>query len=204
MSTITVTTDYGTAKEFDSRRDAREAKQTHESLCNECGEVDISIAVGRETPAVQDIPDSGHASNADDAPGNGMPADIPESVQTDPLDIVPEYMISEVDGQPTINKRGYAVIANHFDIAVQSEALTAAGETDHEFAEFKATAWKRGDGPEEGYTGHATARRTEDRRGIENNLNEMAETRAMNRAVAWASGVGLLAWEEMIEHVDDR
>lgn len=96
------------------------------------------------------------------------------------------------------------MIANHFDIAVQSEALTTAGETDHEFAEFKATAWKRGDGPEEGYTGHATARRTEDRRGIENNLNEMAETRAMKRAVAWASGVGLLAWEEMIEHVDDR
>jgi hypothetical protein len=121
----------------------------------------------------------------------------------DPLDVVPEYMITQVDGQPTINKRGYAVIANHFDIAVRSEAITTAGETDHEYAEFKATAWQKEDGPEQGYTGHATARASEDRRGIENNLNEMAETRAMKRAVAWASGVGILAWEEMVEYLDE-
>jgi hypothetical protein len=31
----------------------------------------------------------------------------------------------------------------------------------------------------------------------------MAETRAMKRAVAWASGVGILAWEEMTEYVEE-
>lgn len=41
------------------------------------------------------------------------------------------------------------------------------------------------------------------RRGIEKNLNEMAETRAIQRAVAWASGVGLLAWEEMTDSLED-
>lgn len=204
MSTITVTTDCGTAKEFDSRRDAQEAKQTHESLCDECSTEDISIAVGSESSTLKRTSNNGHVPNPDQKSGGSVAVDVPESVQTDPLDIVPEYMISEVDGQPTINKRGYAVIANHFDIAVKAEAITTAGETDHEFAEFKATAWKQGEGPEQGYTGHATARRSEDRRGIENNLNEMAETRAMKRAVAWASGVGLLAWEEMVEYVDEE
>jgi hypothetical protein len=44
-----------------------------------------------------------------------LPNEMPDTVQMDPLDIVPEYMIDEVDGQPTINKRGYAVIARQFD-----------------------------------------------------------------------------------------
>ena len=148
------------------------------------------------------VPDE---ADAEAAPGDGssLADDIPGSVQTDPLDVVPEYVVTEVDGQPTINKRGYAVIANHFDIVVRSEAITTAGETDHAYAEFKATARQKDDGPEQGYTGHATARVSEDRRGIENNLNEIAETRAMKRGVAWASGVGILAWEEMVEYLEE-
>lgn len=203
MSTITVTTDCGTERAFDSRREATEAKETHEQLCDECdaGDVDVTVEPDGETPRRAVTDGKGPASESVPAPS--LPSEMPDSVQTDPLDIVPEYMITTVEGQPTINKRGYAVIANHFDIRVRSEAITTAGETDHEYAEFRATAWERGESPERGYTGHATARATEDRRGIENNLNEMAETRAMKRAVAWASGMGILAWEEMAEYLDD-
>ena len=209
MSTITVRTECGTTRQFGSRRDAEEGKRTHQQLCESCEEEDIEITVEPEpaTPELGPVTDR-PAEAAEPGPlpaePRSLPAGMPETVRTDPLDIVPEYMITEVEGQPTINKRGYAVIAHHFDIAVQSEAITTAGETDHEYAEFKATAWKKDEGPENGYTGHATARASEARRGIENNLNEMAETRAMKRAVAWASGVGLLAWEEMVEHVDGR
>jgi hypothetical protein len=210
MSTITVTTVCGTEREFDSRREAEQATETHRSLCDECGEDDVEIALQAGQPSRPPTATDGRdavpdEADAEAAPGDGssLPDDIPGSVQTDPLDVVPEYMVTEVDGQPTINKRGYAVIANHFDIVVQSEAITTAGETDHEYAEFKATAWQKDNGPEQGYTGHATARVSEDRRGIENNLNEMAETRAMKRGVAWASGVGILAWEEMVEYLEE-
>lgn len=202
MSTITVTTACGTAREFDSRQAAREGKRTQESLCDECSGEDIDITAESKRATVQPAVGEGQRP-APAEMDESLPTDMPQSVRMDPLDIVPDYMIAEVEGQPTINKRGYALIANHFDIVVQSEMITIAGETDHEYAEFKATSYKKGESPEEGYTGHATARASEDRRGIEDNLNEMAETRAMKRAVAWASGLGLLASEEMAEYLDE-
>lgn len=213
MSTFTVITDCGKNREFDTRREAEKGRDTHEALCEECDEENVRIEMtnrsGAPGPVVDsaDSADSGEPSakpsTAPDPTSEELPAEMPDSVRTDPLDIIPGYMIDEVEGQPTINKRGYAVIANRFDIVVQSEAITTAGETDHEYAEFKATAWKKEDGPECGYTGHATARASEDRRGMADNLNEMAETRAMKRAVAWASGTGILAWEELAGYVDD-
>ena len=208
MSTFTVTTDCGTEREFSNRSDANEGKRTHQALCNECGEEDVTVEVGPDRPDQTTLSsdagddretDGGRASLPD-----SLPDEMPDSVRTDPLDVVPEYMVDYVEGQPAINKRGYAVIANRFDIAVEAEAITTAGETDHEYAEFKARAWKKEDGPEHAYTGHATARASEDRRGMADNLNEMAETRAMKRAVAWASGVGILAWEELASYVDEE
>lgn len=228
MSTFTVETECGTTRQFDSRREAEEGKRTHESLCDECDPDDVAIVpvsedgsgssgsettdtatdegetVTDETGSGTDGSDAGERT--DPLPADAaadLPSELPESVQTDPLDVVPGYMVDVVDGQPTINKRGYAVIANHFDIMVQSEPITTAGETDHEFAEFRARAWKKEDGPDAAYTGHATARASESRSAIADNLNEMAETRAMKRATAWASGIGILAWEEMTEYVDE-
>jgi hypothetical protein len=203
MSTITVQTDCGTTKRFDSRRDAEEANRTHASLCDDCSEEDVAVRMRAGTPAGPDAATDGSGPAPEDAAGAALSPELPGSVRTDLLDVVPEYMVTEVDGQPTINKRGYAVIANHFDIVVDAEPITTSGETDHQYAEFRATAREKGDAPEQGYTGHATARASEDRRGIENSLNEMAETRAMKRAVAWASGVGILAWEEMVEYLDE-
>ena len=196
MHTFTVETTCGTNRTFERRRDAERGRETHLELCEECGEDDVRLVVGL------DAPDDGPRGTDATAPPGGDPGPpafegVPASVLTDPLDVLPEYMIDVVEGQPTINKRGYAVIANHFDVVVQAEAITTAGETDHEYAEFRARAWKKADGPENAYTGHATARATEDRRGMSDNLNEMAETRAMKRAVAWATGVGILAWEEL-------
>jgi hypothetical protein len=209
MSTFTVETECGTTRQFDSRREAEEGKQTHEALCEECDPENVRIVPvsgdgSGEADAVTDSSDA--AEESDPVPADAatdLPAELPESVQTDPLDVVPGYMVDVVDGQPTINERGYAVIANHFDIVVQSEPVTTAGETDHEYAEFRARAWKKEEGPESAYTGHATARVSESRSGIEDNLNEMAETRAMKRATAWASGIGILAWEEMTDYVDE-
>jgi hypothetical protein len=234
MSTFTVETDCGTTRQFDSRREAEEGKETHESLCDECDPENVRIVPGNADPSAnnpsetddsktddseatdsatdgadESVTDGGSKPDAeaasDPVPADAhrdLPPELPESVQTDPLDVVPGYVVDVVDGQPTINKRGYAVIANHFDIVVQSEPITTAGETDHEYAEFRTRAWKKEDGPEAAYTGHGTARVSESRSAIANNLNEMAETRAMKRATTWASGIGILACEEMTEYVE--
>lgn len=210
MSTFTVRTSCGTTRDFESRREAERGRETHVELCETCGEADVEIVASpRRTDGSgeTEVPGEPDASGDPVTPGDLSAAEVeemadsfegvPDSLLSDPLDVLPDYMIDVVEGQPTINKRGYAVIANHFDIVVQAEAITTAGETDHEYAEFVARAWKKADGPENAYTGHATARATEDRRGVADNLNEMAETRAMKRALAWASGVGILAWEEL-------
>jgi hypothetical protein len=212
MSTFTVETECDTTRQFESGREAEEGKRTHASLCEDCAPDDIEIVPEREESASagDSVTDGGSKPDAEAGPDpvpadahRDLPPEIPESVRTDPLNVVPGYMVDAVDGQPTINKRGYAVIAEHFDIVVQSEPITAAGGTDHEYAEFRARAWKKEDGPEAAYTGHGTARVSESRSAIADNLNEMAETRAMKRAVAWASGVGILAWEEMTEYVEE-
>ena len=229
MTTFTVETDCGTSRDFETRRAAERGRETHVDLCDECGEGDVRIhagAAGTGTgPADREggaAPGTGAGSTTGGGAMNGGAAGAatdggeypelagptfegsPDSLLSDPLDVLPDYMIDVVEGQPTINKRGYAVIAEHFGIVVQSEAITTAGETDHEYAEFKARAWKKDDGPECAYTGHATARASEDRQGLADNLNEMAETRAMKRAVAWASGLGILAWEELAGQVAEE
>ena len=223
MNTFTVETSCGTSRDFESRREAERGRETHAELCETCEEADVRVVAnaGRAdgsggdghdegAPAVDD-PDGGQRSVAgpeidvEDVPTpDGEFEGVPDSLLSDPLDVLPEYMIDVVEGQPTINKRGYAVIAKHFDIVVQAEAITTAGETDHQYAEFVARAWKKADGPENAYTGHATARASEDRRGMADNLNEMAETRAMKRAVAWATGVGILAWEELSGYAEEE
>lgn len=203
MTEFEVETQCGTTKEFDSRSEAEEGARTHETLCEECdvGSSDIS-PVSEPTR-----PDGGQVQSGevvDQEPGpnrdaDELPSQADRSVETDPLDIVPGYMVDEVQGEPAINKRGYAVIANRYDIGVTSEPLTLASETDFEHAEFTATAV---DDEGREYTGHGSAHA--DRGDDKEVMNEMAETRAMKRAVAWASGYGINAFEELTGILEDK
>lgn len=144
MNTFTVTTECGTENEFEHQRDAEEGNETHRALCEDGDEEDIPIEVnGDQSDGVashQQRNGTPPAHTAATAPDDSGFSNLPDTKLTDPLDVIPAYMIDFVEGQPTINKRGYAVIANHSDIVVQAEAITPAGETDHEYAEFKARA----------------------------------------------------------------
>lgn len=118
-------------------------------------------------------------------------------VDADPLTAMPGHFVDRIEGEPTINKKGYCVLAERFGISVTSEALVSASETDFEYAEWKATATTE-DGREYSGTGSAHIER-----GSGNNtddpyvLNEQAETRAMKRAVQWATGIGIVGYAEM-------
>jgi hypothetical protein len=116
------------------------------------------------------------------------------SVEDDPVDWLPDHFIDHIQGVPTVNRKGYAVIASKYDVSVTAEPVVRASETGFEYAEFQATAYTA-DGTE--YSGFGSAHINRDNGDSPYLLNELAETRAMKRAVAWATGIGLTAVEEL-------
>lgn len=120
--------------------------------------------------------------------------DIPESpdVAEDPISWMPEHFVDVIEGVPAINRKGYAVLVEHYDISVKAKPITYPGESDWEYAEFRAIATTP-DGDE--YTGYGSAH--VDRDDDKTVLGELAETRACKRAVAWATGVGMTAVSEL-------
>jgi len=121
---------------------------------------------------------------------------IPQNpdVTEDPVDWMPQHFVDKIQGVPTVNRKGYAVIASAYNVGVKAEPVVRASETEFEYAEFKAVA-VTDDGTE--YSGFGSAHIDRMDGDDEFLLNELAETRAMKRAVAWATGVGMTAMEEM-------
>jgi len=116
------------------------------------------------------------------------------SVSDDPVDWLPDHFIDHIQGVPTVNRKGYAVIASKYNFSVTADPVIRASESDHEFAEFKAIAVTE-DGQE--YSGFGSAHVNRDNGDSAYLLNELAETRAMKRAVSWATGIGMTAIEEL-------
>jgi hypothetical protein len=107
---------------------------------------------------------------------------------------MPSHFVDTIQGTPVINRKGYAVIAAEFGVSVVAEPIELPHENGFEYACFRAIA-TTADGDE--YSGIGTAnvdRQDGDDRHL---LAELAETRAMKRATAWATGVGVTAIEEM-------
>jgi len=128
-------------------------------------------------------------------------ADLPDepSVSDDPVDWLPEHFIDTIQGTPTVNRKGFAVIASKYNVSVEAEPVTLPSDTDFEYAEFKAVATTE-DGQE--YTGFGSAHVDRQDGDDPYLLGELAETRAMKRATSWATGIGLTAIEEMKNTLD--
>jgi hypothetical protein len=124
------------------------------------------------------------------------PDQLPDdpSVADDPVDWLPAHFIDQIQGVPTVNRKGYAVIASKYGVSVEAEPVTLPSETDFEYAEFRATA-TTAEG--ETYSGFGSAHVDRQDGDDKHLLAELAETRAMKRATAWATGVGMTAVEEL-------
>lgn len=130
-------------------------------------------------------------------PVETLPDEKP-GLEDDPVDWMPSHFIDEIQGVPTLNRKGYAVMAERFNVSVTSEPVVRASESDFEYAEFRATATTE-DGTEYSGFGSAHVDRDTGKGGDDEYLlNEMAETRAMKRAASWALGLGMTAREEMM------
>jgi hypothetical protein len=145
------------------------------------------------TPAAKQASPEPPAENADVVePGVREMQD--KDISDDPLSVMPSHFVDRIQGTPVINRKGYAVLAEHYGIEVVAEPVTLPGATDHTYAEFRAIATTE-DGTE--YSGFGSAHVDRQDGDDPYLLAELAETRAMKRAVAWATGVGMTAKAEM-------
>ena len=131
----------------------------------------------------------------------------PQPVETDPVEQVPDEpnltddpfawmpgdFVDTIDGTPTINRRGYAALGRKFGISAPDITVhVGPEETDHRYARVEATVV---DDEGREYVNHGSA--SVERGDDDTLLLELAVTRARKRALAGATGVGLIAVEEL-------
>jgi len=191
-------TNRDTEKPCDSRQEAEERKDDVVALGAHPD--DIEIIPPEETDGGQEIeaeivehPEAEPESKPEAEPETGIPENPP--VDKDPVDWMPAHFVDEIQGVPTVNRKGYAVIAAQYGVSVTAEPVTLASDTEFEFAEFQAVAITE-DGQE--YSGFGSAHVDRQDGDDPHLLNELAETRALKRACAWATGVGMTAASEMM------
>lgn len=127
------------------------------------------------------------------APEDQLPDEGP-SVDEDPLVWMPDEFTDTIDGTVAINRKGFEVLAHHYSIQCVTELCDPL--TNGNRVVFKATAT---DADGDTYTafGSASVARGDD----EGLVVEMADTRAYKRAISRATGVGMVAVEELQEGV---
>jgi hypothetical protein len=118
-----------------------------------------------------------------------LPDDGP-SVDEDPLVWMPDEFTDTIDGTVAINRKGFEVLAHHYDIQCETELCNELTTEDR--VVFKATATDA-DGDTYSAFGSASTERGDDA-GL---LVEMSDTRAYKRSVSRATGVGMVAVSEL-------
>jgi len=116
-----------------------------------------------------------------------------EELEPDPLSILPSHMIDEIQGKPAVNKRGYAMIAERYNIEVSARVKQFPWDNEEGRAVAHAVAVTE-EGKE--YSGWGTASAADG--DMDDQLIELAETRSLKRAVSWASGVGIVSYQELM------
>jgi len=182
----------GETTEYESRAEAEDQKKQLIELGMSPGNLEIVT----ETKA-----DGG--TEEVDIVDDEQPTHEPEPTQPDsrlserevsdnPFEWLPGHYVDTIDGSPAINRQGYAVLSQFYDINVTSEVMVGPEETDFEYCRCEATAYDE-DGNE--YRAHGSAHI--DRGDEMPLLLEMADTRATKRVLAIATGVGAVAVEEL-------
>jgi len=181
-------TNRGTTRECDSKTEAEDAKQDLIGLGANADDLEITPP-GKtdggetETQVVNAEPET--VEPVEQLPDNGP------SVSEDPLTWMPSEFTKTVDGTVTITRKGYEVLAHHYDIQGGTELVVSPIETDMEYVVHKASVTDA-DGDE--YTAYGEAHASDN--GVEN-IVRMSDTRAYKRAVSRATGVGTVAIEEL-------
>jgi hypothetical protein len=106
-------------------------------------------------------------------------------------------MVDDIQGKPAVNKRGYAMIAERYNIQTSAEIVQFPWDNSEGRCVAHATAVTE-DGKE--YSGWATASAEDG--DMEDQLIELAETRSLKRSISWASGVGIVSYQELMSELE--
>lgn len=154
--------------------------------CPDCG-----TKGKRDTEQPGDVPESAEVVEAIETVKDG-------GLDTDPLSILPDFMKDPIKGSVAVNKRGYAMIAERYDIEVSTEMVESPWDNDEGRVVCKATAITD-DGKT--YNAYGTACADDDDDSAQ--LIELADTRSQKRAVQWASGFGIVSYAEMANSLEE-
>lgn len=182
------------AKTVASRSTAEERQDTHIALCESCqGEGECPIEPKTEADGGPEVIEEA-SGDIQPEPSEPPTEELPDqpTVDTDPLTWMPSEFTDEIDGTVAINRKGYEVMAHHYGISTRSECVVGPEESGHEYARVKATAET-----EDGTTYEAHGSASVERGDDSWLLLEMADTRARKRAIAQATGVGMVAVSEL-------
>lgn len=194
----------GNSNEFEKISDAKEQRQSQIGLG--ATPEQLEIFPPGESPGEETVADGGtetiepevvdNTTEPEEPPQAGY--ELPEKprVDEDPMSWMPSDFTDTIEGTEAINRKGYEVMAHHYGIGTSSNCLVGPEETDFDFCRVEATATTE-DGVE--YTAHGSAH--VDRGDDSYLLLEMADTRARKRAIAQATGVGMVAVEELQNEV---
>lgn len=194
-------TDTGDVWHKDSRAEAEEAVEEFGDMRDlEIVRPDTASDGGESAASAEVVEDSGGTDANPPAPAaedTDALDQLGESLDTDPLDVLPGYMITRVEGKPTLNKRGVSVLAYHFGIDVlEREVIAYPHEHDYETAVVEIMV-EGEDGRRFSGIGEAHVDHTD-----KHQLLRMAETRAYKRAVIFATGTGIVGYNEIMESLE--
>jgi hypothetical protein len=163
--------------------DARDHPDTEQAEVVDAGDGEVPNATGEAIDALPDRDDRAEA-----------PTPKLDDPFAEDLEDVDERFVMRLGGDPYIRREGFQRLARAEGYRVRTEMRTWASDTDNELAEASARVLDE-DGDVVA-TGTGTAYLPEeDLSGAAGNLNELAETRALSRAMGWATGAGLSAVE---------
>ena len=202
-------------REFETRKQAEEKKNDMVSLGASPEDLEIvanGVADDIDADIVSHSEEADKSESEDTQPPNVIDTqeavaqaeettealdELGESLETDPLSILPGHMVDNIQGQPAINKRGYAMIAERYGVSVKSyiECLPWENEEGRCVARAVATT---DDGKE--YQDYATASKEDG--DMPEQLVELASTRALKRVTGWATGLGIVSYQELSNQLE--
>jgi len=189
-----VVAENGNSRTVSSRAEAEDVKSDMEGLGMTCKieSIDEPETDGGEVKDPQPVTEEPVVQEAVEEQGDEY--DLPDegpSVDEDPLVWMPDEFTDVVDGTTAINRKGFEVIAHHYGIECETEMITSPIESDYEVVIHKATAV---DSDGNTHVAYGEAHSSDVPQDV---MVRMSDTRAHKRAISRASGVGMVAVEEL-------
>jgi hypothetical protein len=192
--TFTVKAACGSEREFETRAEATDGKDTHEVLCEDCAEDDVTII----PPSEDDTTDAQTAETRSVETVEPEPVETdtvePESLSEDPigfLQSVNSDFVNTIKGKPAISKQGFRFIQREFEISTESEVVQTLNDP------LGVIVWAKAELPS-GYSAEAHGEGYQFESDVsDNEFVRYADTRAKNRALSDLTSAGALAVSEL-------